>query len=108
MSLAADGGANTGGPTGGQFAFEGLTTGVHASGFGDIGDGRSFSFHVEHRMLIVEIYHPRLRGPVPAPENVIATSRRSVVDIDTTDERSLAAAVRDAVAMAEAAPRRKR
>ena len=37
-------------------------------------------------------------GPVPQAEDVVATAVRSLVDIDLTDERSLAAAVRDAVA----------
>jgi hypothetical protein len=49
------------------------------------------------------VYRPRLKGPVPQPEDVVATARRNVVDIDIADERSLGAAVRDAVALAEAA-----
>jgi hypothetical protein len=32
----------------------------------------------------------------------VATARRNVVDVDITDERSLGAAVRDAVALADA------
>ena len=48
------------------------------------------------------MYRPRLSGPVPQREDVVATARRSVVDVDITDERSLAAAVRDAVANIEA------
>ena len=51
---------------------------------------------------MVEVYRPRLRGPVPQPEDVVATFRRDVVDVDVSDERSLSAAVRDAVALAEA------
>jgi uncharacterized protein YbjT (DUF2867 family) len=47
------------------------------------------------------VYRPQLKGPVPQPEDVVATARRNVVDVDITDERSLAAAVRDAVARAE-------
>ena len=74
---------------------------VLASGFGQVGDGRSFAFCIEGQWLIVEIYRPRLSGTVPQPEDVVATLRRSVVDVDVTDERSLAAAVRDAVALAE-------
>ncbi|OBJ52215.1 hypothetical protein [Mycobacterium sp. 1423905.2] len=85
-----------------EFALEDLSTGIHASGYGQVGDGRSFSFHIEHRSLIVEIYRPRLAGPVPQAEDVVAKSVRSLVDIDLTDERSLAAAVRDAVAHAVA------
>ena len=51
---------------------------------------------------MVEVYRPRLRGPVPQSEDVVATVRRNVVGVDITDERSLAATVRDAVALAEA------
>lgn len=101
MIVAAD--RHIAGP---QFAIEDMwigdfSTRVVASGFGYVGDGRSFAFRTDHRSLLVEIYRPRLAGPVPLPEDVMATSIRSVVDVDVTDERSLAAAVRDAVAMAE-------
>lgn len=95
MSVAAD--SHVGGP---QFAIEDMSTGAFASGFGQVGDGRSFSFHIDGRQLVVEIYRPRLAGPVPHAEDVVAASNRSVVDIDLTDERSLAAAVRDCVAVA--------
>ncbi|CAN3129512.1 DUF4429 domain-containing protein [Mycobacterium sp. smrl_JER01] len=80
---------------------EDITTGVHASGFGELGDGRSFSFHVERQALHVEVYRPRLRGPVPQAEDVVATATRSLTDIDISDERSVTAAVRDAVADAQ-------
>src|SRR5271155_717343 len=80
------------------FAVEDMSTGIFASGYGQVGDGRSFSFHIEHRSLVVEIYRPRLAGPVPQAEEVVATAVRRLVDIDLTDERSLTAAVRDAVA----------
>lgn len=83
-----------------EFVIEDMSTGVFASGFGQVGDGRSFSFHIEHQCLVVEVYRPQLSGPVPQAEDVVATSSRSLVDIDLTDERSLAAAVRDAVAAA--------
>ncbi|AGB24086.1 hypothetical protein Mycsm_03815 [Mycobacterium sp. JS623] len=88
-----------------QFAIEDITTGLHASGFGQVGDGRTFSFHVEKQMLVVEIYRPRIVGPVPQTEDVVATASRKLTDIDLTDERSLAAAVRDAVADAHPVPR---
>jgi hypothetical protein len=88
-----------------EFAFEDISTGLHASGFGQLAEGRSFSFHVEHQVLIVEIYRPRLAGPVPQAEDVVATATRKVSDIDLFDERSLAAAVRDAVANAQPTPR---
>ncbi|OBG91979.1 hypothetical protein A5698_20110, partial [Mycobacterium sp. E136] len=59
-----------------EFVIEDMTTGLHASGFGQVGDGRSFSFHVERQMLVVEIYRPRLTGPVPHEEDVVAVSGR--------------------------------
>jgi hypothetical protein len=100
MRVAEDGQSSDRG-----FAIEDMWLGVFsakvlASGFGQVGDGRSFAFCIEGQWLIVEIYRPRLSGTVPQPEDVVATLRRSVVDVDVTDERSLAAAVRDAVALA--------
>ena len=84
-----------------EFAIEDLSTGVFASGFGHLGDGRSFSFQVHRSQLLVEVYHPRLAGPVPHQEDVVATASRSLMDFDVDDERSLTAAVRDAVASAQ-------
>ncbi len=83
---------------GDDFVFEDLTTGQFASGFGRLGDGRTFAFHVRHGQLMVEIYRPRLAGPVPAPEDVVATAGRPAGDLDVDDARSLSAAVRDIVA----------
>jgi hypothetical protein len=83
-----------------EFAVEDISTGIFASGYGHVGDGRSFSFHIEHRSLVVEVYRPRLSGPVPQAEDVVARAVRSLFDIDVTDERSLTAAVRDSVAHA--------
>ncbi|WP_025735421.1 hypothetical protein [Mycobacterium genavense] len=83
-----------------EFAVEDISTGIFASGYGQVGDGRSFSFRIEHRSLVVEVYRPYLNGPVPQAEDVVATAVRGLVDIDVTDERSLIAAVRDAVAAA--------
>jgi hypothetical protein len=88
-----------------EFAIEVITTGVHASGFGQVGDGRSMSFHIERQLLVVEIYRPRLTGPVPQEEDVVAATTRKLTDIDLTDERSLTAAVRDALADAQPVPR---
>ncbi len=88
-----------------EFTFEDISTGVFASGFGHLGDGRSFAFHTHRGQLTVEVYHPRLAGPVPHAEDVVATASRSLVDFDVDDERSLAAAVRDAVADAAPVPR---
>ncbi len=89
-----------------EFAIEDMWLGVFsgkvfASGFGQVGDGRSFAFRVEGQWLLVEIYRPWLSGPVPQPEDVVATLRRNIVHVDIADERSLAAAVRDAVALDE-------
>jgi hypothetical protein len=84
-----------------EFAIEDITTGLHASGFGQVGDGRSFSFHVEKQVLVVEVYRPRISGPVPQAEDVVAVASRKLTDIDLTDERSVSAAVRDAVAAAQ-------
>src|SRR3954447_14083275 len=84
-----------------QFAIEDINTGVHASGFGQVGDGRSFSFRIEKQMLVVEVYRPRLSGPVPLDEDVVAAASRKLTDIDLGDERSVSAAVRDTVAAAQ-------
>lgn len=86
--------------SGADFLVEDLTTGLFASGFGRLGDGRSFSFHVHRGQLVVEVYRPRLAALVPLPEDVIARSERSLVDLDINDARSLCAAVRDSVATA--------
>lgn len=91
--------------TGEGFAIEDITTGIFANGFGHLRDGRSFSFQVHHAELLVEVYHPRLAGLVPQPEDVVATATRSLLDVDIDDERSLAAVVRDAVAAAQPVPR---
>lgn len=87
------------------FEVEDMSTGMHASGFGRVGDGRSFSFHVDKQVLTVEIYRPRLAGPVPQAEEVVAVASRSTAHVDVADERSLTAAIRDAVADAQPVPR---
>jgi hypothetical protein len=84
-----------------EFAVEDITTGLHASGFGQVGDGRSFSFHLEKQVLVVEVYRPRITGPVPQAEDIVAVASRRLTDIDLFDERSVSAAVRDAVADAQ-------
>jgi hypothetical protein len=84
-----------------EFLVEDITPGIHANGFGHTGDGRTFAFHTERNQLVVEVYRPRLAGPVPQPEDVVAVATRGLTDIDVTDERSLVAAVRDAVAHAQ-------
>lgn len=95
MSLAA-----VSPPEGTDFFLEDVTTGRFASGFGRLGDGGSFSFRVHRGLLLVEIYRPRLAGPVPLPEDVVATAHRGLSGLDVDDARSLSAAVRDAVAAA--------
>lgn len=82
------------------FVIEDLATGLGASGFGRLADGRSFSFHIHRGQLMVEVYRPRRLCLVPLPEDVMATASRSVGDLDVDDARSLAAAVRDTVAAA--------
>lgn len=74
---------------------------MFASGFGQVGDGKTFSFHIERQQLVIEVYRPRLSGPVPSEEDVVAVATRKLTEIDLTDERSLAATVRDAVADAQ-------
>jgi hypothetical protein len=96
MTLAADSDLS-----GSEFSIELVSTGMYASGFGRVGDGRSFSFRVERRNLTVEVYRPRLAGPVPQAEDVVAAGSRSLAHVDVADERSLTAAVRDAVADAQ-------
>jgi hypothetical protein len=88
-------------PDGDGFVIEDLTTGMFASGFGHLGDGRTFAFRVHRGELVVEIYRPGLAGPVPQADDVIAAASRPLGDIDTGDPRSLVAAVRDAVAHAD-------
>lgn len=88
-----------------EFAVEDISTGMFACGFGHLGDGRSFSFHIHRGQLVMEIYHPRLAGPVPHAEDVVATATRSIVGVDVDDERSLIAALRDMVATAAPVPR---
>jgi hypothetical protein len=96
MTLAADSDC-----THDQFCVEVISTGVYASGFGEVGDGRSFAFHTTRQALAVEVYRPRLNGQMPQDEDVVAVASRSLLNIDLTDERSVAAAVRDAVAAAQ-------
>ena len=96
MTLAADSDC-----AGREFFVEDVYTGVFASGFGRLGDGRSFAFHTEKNLLVVELYRPRLVDPVPQAEDVVAAATRRLTDIDLTDERSVIAAVRDLVAAAQ-------
>ncbi|MCG5432758.1 hypothetical protein LV457_10715 [Mycobacterium sp. MYCO198283] len=83
-----------------EFVLEDISTGIHASGFGRLSGGRSFAFHMEKQTLVVEVYRPRLAGPVPQRDDVVAVASRKLTDIDLTDQRSVVAAVRDALAAA--------
>ena len=93
MSLAADRDVS-----GGDFIVEDVCTGIYANGYGQVGDGRRFAFRTENRQLVVEVYRPRLAGLVPQAEDVVAMAVRPLTELDVTDERSIVAAVRDAVA----------
>lgn len=81
----------------GRFTVEQVTTGPHASGFGSTEDCRPFAFRVHKATLFLEIYRAGLSAPVPDRSDVTAVSEQSVTEIDLTDERSIVAAVRDAV-----------
>ncbi|MGX9214598.1 hypothetical protein ACWWSA_10760 [Mycobacteroides abscessus subsp. abscessus] len=83
------------------FTVEVLVTGVHANGFGEVGDGRSFAFRIEDSLLRVEIYRAFRTELVPDDSDVVADRTRPITDIDVTDERSIVAAVRDLVADAQ-------
>lgn len=98
MALSANRTAEQSTSRSSEFVIEDLSTGMHASGYGQVGDGRSFCFYVERQQLVIEVYRPRLSGPVPQAEDIVASAHRKLTDIDVTDERSVAAAVRDAVA----------
>lgn len=86
-----------------DFEIEDITVGAYAHGFGR-SDGRTFAFRVRKRLLYVEIYREYCEQSVPGHADVIATAERSVTDIDLTDERSIAAVVRDAVLSTESDP----
>ncbi len=84
-----------------QFRVEQVSTGVHASGFGRTEDSRPFAFRVHKSTLHLEIYRADLSTAVPDKADVIAVADQSVTEIDLTDERSIVAAVRDAVSRAD-------
>ncbi|MBB3039827.1 hypothetical protein [Hoyosella altamirensis] len=88
------------------FVIDDLSIGPYAHGFGQTRDGRTFAFQVRdstlhRRTLHVEVYRADLETTVPDSSDIEAFVDRSVVDVDLCDERSISAAVRDAVAEAE-------
>ena len=84
-----------------RFTVAQITTGPHASGFGSTDDCRPFSFRVRKSTLYLELYRADLNTAMPDSSDVTAVSEQSVTEIDLTDERSIVAAVRDAVGTAE-------
>jgi hypothetical protein len=86
--------AETGGKS---FLIEDITTGANATGFGRLGDGRSFVFGVQRPNLVVALYRAGHTDPVPLTEDLVAVAKRPLRGIDLADERSVAAAVRDVV-----------
>lgn len=85
------------------FGVEDVTAGAHAHGFGSTGDGRNFAFRVRGKVLHVDIYRAD-SADVPDAVDVEATADADVTDVDLADERSVVAAVRDAVTGALAGP----
>ncbi|MFC9789253.1 hypothetical protein [Rhodococcus sp. NPDC127528] len=80
-----------------DFVLEDLSVGAHAHGFGRNAEGQAFVFRVRGSTLHVEVYRDDLDTEVPEQSDVVAVAERAVNDIDLTDERSIAALVRDAV-----------
>lgn len=87
--------------SGGDFVVEEITTGAHASGFGRTDDDRPFAFRVHKSTLYLELYRADAVKQVPDRSDVTAVAEQPMTEIDLTDERSIVAAVRDAVGSAE-------
>ncbi|WP_442971872.1 hypothetical protein [Rhodococcus sp. WMMA185] len=79
------------------FTVEDISVGAYAHGFGTTAEGNSYAFRVRKRTMHVEIYRVDAENDVPSPDDIVASARRSVREIDLTDERSVIAVVRDAV-----------
>ncbi|WP_278313088.1 hypothetical protein [Lolliginicoccus levis] len=79
------------------FVIDDLSLDPYAHGFGQTPDGRTFTFQVRNHLLHVEVYRPGLSTTVPDTTDVAGAADLSIVDIDVADERSVVAAVRDAV-----------
>ncbi|MBY6351283.1 hypothetical protein [Rhodococcoides corynebacterioides] len=89
-------------PTGPDFSVDDVTTGPYAHGFGTAADGRAFAFRVRGKTLRVELYRLGATVTVPTDVDVDAVADVDVTDVDLCDERSVTAAVRDAVATVHA------
>ena len=83
------------------FTVEDISAGAHAHGFGRTAEGNPFMFRVRRRTLHIDVYRADCLADVPGDDDVIATARKGITEIDLTDERSIIAAVRDAVANTE-------
>ncbi len=79
------------------FTVEDISVGAYAHGFGTTADGNSYAFRVRKSTMHVEIYRVDAETEVPTTGDIVASARRSVREIDLTDERSVIAVVRDAV-----------
>lgn len=84
-----------------SFVLEQLSTGSHAHGFGQVGDGRDFAFRVRANSAVVEIYRQDATTGFPQPEDVEATAQRPLLGVDVTDPRGVEALVRDLVDAAQ-------
>ncbi|RRQ28931.1 hypothetical protein DK926_05485 [Rhodococcus sp. Eu-32] len=74
-----------------------MTTGSHANGFGRTDDGRPFAFRVHRGTLYLAVYRATMSSAVPDESDVSAVAEQSMTEVDIADERSVIAAVRDAV-----------
>lgn len=88
------------GRSGHEVVVEDVWPGVFTSGFGHLGDGRSFVFCSGRWVLVVGLYRTGVVGAVPHAEDVVAVGRRRLTGINLADEHSIIAAVRDAVSTA--------
>ena len=79
------------------FTVEDISVGPHAHGFGRTAEGNSYAFRVRKSTMHVEVYRADATMSSGAGTSVSTSARRSVREIDLTDERSIVAVVRDAV-----------
>lgn len=87
------------------FSVDDITLGPHAHGFGTAEDGRPFSFRVVEGTMTLRVYRDDLDSTVvPSGDDVTATARARVSDVDLSDERSVVAMVRDMLTHVEPHP----